>query len=303
MAAQITSLLQQSLPDLGEKSKLKDWQKSMALWAGFLLLSFLVYWFTSSGDFSFLLTFAAFMRCFGFGVLNFKMWGQKTAKGVSVKTLELYSLTFLCRLISIFRHQGYLPFDKSGDWFYHFVEACSLFSTCLAIYGILVPLASTYGENFDKFGNLYIRSDFGAAYLMAPCILLAIVCHPNLNKEFLSDTAWTLSMYLEAVSMIPQIYMFQKQAATEGGSVEPLIGHTIFALGFSRIFELLFWLGSFKELADHAGGKLPGYIVLISQAGHLIVMGDFFYYYLKSMSSGLPMELPTSSYGDFGLDV
>lgn len=31
---------------------------------------------------------------------------------------------------------------------------------------------------------------------------------------------WALSMYLEAVSMIPQIYMFQRQAADEGGTVE-----------------------------------------------------------------------------------
>ena len=62
------------------------------------------------------------MRCFGFGLLNFRMWSSKSAKGVSLKTLELYALTFLVRLLSIMRHQGYLPFDKSGDWFYHTVS-------------------------------------------------------------------------------------------------------------------------------------------------------------------------------------
>ena len=50
------------------------------------------------------------------------MWSSKSAKGVSLKTLELYALTFLVRLLSIMRHQGYLPFDKSGDWFYHTVS-------------------------------------------------------------------------------------------------------------------------------------------------------------------------------------
>lgn len=63
------------------------------------------------------------MRCFGFGLLNFKMWSSKSAKGVSLKTLELYALTFSVRLLSIMRHQGYLPFDKSGDWFYHVVRS------------------------------------------------------------------------------------------------------------------------------------------------------------------------------------
>lgn len=42
-------------------------------------------------------------------------------------------------------------------------------------------------------------------------------------------------------------------AGDQGGIVEALIGHTVFALGFSRVFELIFWLGSFKELADASG--------------------------------------------------
>ena len=96
--------------------------------------------------------------------------------------------------------------------------------------------------------------------------------------------------------MLPQIYMFQKQAADQGGIVDGLIGHTVFALGFSRIFELIFWLGSFRELSDHAGSRLPGYIVLLSQLGHLVIMGDFFYYYFTSLYKSQPMRLPVTSY-------
>lgn len=76
-----------------------------------------------------------------------------------------------------------------------------------------------------------------------------------------------------------------------------LLGHTVFALGSARIFELIFWLGSFKELSDHSGLRIPGYLVLLSQIGHLILLGDFFYYYFKSISRGLPMELPTTYSG------
>mmetsp|Transcript_24838 Transcript_24838/g.41389 ORF Transcript_24838/g.41389 Transcript_24838/m.41389 type:complete len:292 (-) Transcript_24838:152-1027(-) len=267
--------------------------KNLGVWVGFFTMSLLIYYFFSSGDFSFLLTYASVMRCFGFGVLNYRMWSTKSAKGVSVKTLEVYALTFTVRLLSILRHQGYLPFDKSGDWFYHFVEIMSLISVGLALYGVFGPLISTYDEKYDRFGNLYVPSEFGVVYLVIPCLLIAIFFHPSLNREFFSDTCWTLSMYLEAVAMLPQIFMFQKQASDEGGTVEVLIGHTVFALGFSRVFELIFWLGSFKELADHAGSKMPGYIVLISQLGHLLVMADFFFYYFMSISKGRPMELPT----------
>jgi hypothetical protein len=106
------------------------------------------------------------------------MWTAKTASGVSVKTLQLYALTFFARLLSILRHQGYLPFDKTGDWFYHLVETMSLVAVMLAIYGIFVPLISTYGEKHDRFGNLHIPSEFGALYLMVPCIILAVIFHP-----------------------------------------------------------------------------------------------------------------------------
>lgn len=44
--------------------------------------------------------------------------------------------------------------------------------------------------------------------------------HPSLNRHFLSDTAWTLSMYLESLAIVPQLYMFQKQAK---GIVEVLV--------------------------------------------------------------------------------
>lgn len=47
----------------------------------------------------------------------------------------------------------------------------------------------------------------------------------TLNREWLSDVCWTLSMYLEAGAMLPQIYMFQKQASNEGGVVEVSHSH------------------------------------------------------------------------------
>jgi ER lumen protein retaining receptor len=72
----------------------------------------------------------------------------------------------------------------------------------------------------------------------------------------------------------------------------------VFALGFSRVFELLFWITSFSELSHYSGGRVVGYVVLLMQIGHLAIMGDFFYYYLQSVVTGKPMELPTTSYLD-----
>ena len=51
------------------------------------------------------------------------------------------------------------------------------------------------------------------------------VIHPTLNKHFLSDTAWTFSMYLESMAIVPQLFMFQKQAK---GIVEVLVSYLKF---------------------------------------------------------------------------
>ena len=90
---------------------------TVKIWGGLITVSIIVYFLFSSGDFSFLLTYSSFMRCFGLCLINYRMWTAKTASGISVKTLELYAIVFGCRLLSIMRHQGYLPYDKSGNKF------------------------------------------------------------------------------------------------------------------------------------------------------------------------------------------
>jgi hypothetical protein len=106
------------------------------------------------------------------------MWTSKSAKGVSVKTLELYVLVFFSRLASILRHQGYLPFDKTGDWFYHTVEIMSLVSVIAAIMAVFFPFIASYEENFDKFGNLFVPNVLGILYIIVPCLILSLFIHP-----------------------------------------------------------------------------------------------------------------------------
>ena len=117
------------------------------------------------------------MKCFGFGLLNYKIWTTGSVKGVSFKTMQLFFLTFAARLISILRHQGYLPFDKTGDWFYHVVEILSLLGVAMVIFGIAVSMKS-YDEKFDRFGNLVVPNSLGALYLIVPCVVVALFFHP-----------------------------------------------------------------------------------------------------------------------------
>lgn len=269
---------------------------NVLMWAGFFSASLFVYFLLSGGDFSFLMTYGGMARMFGFGILNLKTFKSQRATGVSIKTLQLYCIVFFFRLTSIIRHEGYLPYDKSGDWLYHFVEGMALLLSSLALYACMVPFKHTYQADMDKFGEILVPPGMGAVYLAGPILLMAILIHPNLNADFISDTAWTYAMYLESAALLPQLYMFQKQSS---GVVELLTAHFVFALGFGRVMEFLFWAYSYHELADASGSKLPGYLALFSQALQLIMMLDFFYYYFKAVKNATPLVLP--QHGGMGI--
>jgi ER lumen protein retaining receptor len=263
--------------------------KNVYLWAGFFSASLGVYFFLSGGDFSFLMTYGALARMFGFGILNVKTWKSQRATGVSIKTLQLYCLVFFFRLTSIMRHEGYLPYDKSGDWLYHVIEMVALICTAGALYGCMKPFNKTYQADLDRFGEFKVPPGMGAIYLALPVLVVALVVHPNLNADFLSDTAWTYAMYLESTALIPQLYMFQKQAS---GVVELLTAHFVAALGFGRLMEFFFWIYSYHELANSSGSRLPGYLALLSQFVQLVLMVDFFWYYYMAVKNATPLILP-----------
>ena len=285
--------------DKSEDDKGKSGKKSIALqalnqnvliWAGFFTASLFVYFMLSGGDFSFLMTYGAMARMFGFGILNLKTFKSQRATGVSIKTLQLYCLVFFFRLTSIIRHEGYLPYDKSGDWLYHFIEVMSLIFTGAALWACMMPYKHTYQVDLDRFGELHVPPGFGAVYLAGPILVIAILVHPNLNADFISDTAWTYAMYLESAALVPQLFMFQKQAS---GVVELLTAHFVAALGFGRIMEFFFWIYSYHELANSAGSRLPGYLALFAQFVQLVLMLDFFWYYYLAVKNATPLVLPS----------
>ncbi|RHY08701.1 hypothetical protein DYB25_002824 [Aphanomyces astaci] len=148
---------------------------NISAWTGLFAFVLFSYHFFSDGDFSFLMTFGAFVRAFGFGILIFKSLTQKSVSGLSLKTLQLYGFVFLFRLCSITRYQGYLPYDRSGDWLYTFIEFVGLGLTLAVIFLVTVQFRGSYDFKFDTFGHLHVPSEFGIVYILVPSILLGMV--------------------------------------------------------------------------------------------------------------------------------
>merc|ERR1712216_1000864 len=160
--------------------------------------------------------------------------------------------------------------------------------------GIYAVYDNEYRSEHDAFGwTAYIPNVLGNLYLVVPCLILAVVFHPSLNFNFFTDTAWTFAMCIESVAIIPQLVVFQKT----GGVVEFSTSHFVAALGVARLFSLLFWLSSYHELNDkyasNPTGQYVGHFVVASQIIQLLLMVDYFYYYLKALQKGQPVKLPT----------
>mmetsp|Transcript_29519 Transcript_29519/g.95169 ORF Transcript_29519/g.95169 Transcript_29519/m.95169 type:complete len:291 (-) Transcript_29519:178-1050(-) len=274
----------------------KQRQRGMvASWLAFFCVSAFVFVAFSDGDFSFLLTYSSLFRCFGMTLLVAKLQRSGSAAGISAKSLHCYAVVFATRLCSILRHEGYLPYDRSGDWLYHCIEGASFLATCAAIFLVHFTFNLSYEENNDTFIAVpSLPSAAGAVVIVAPCAVLAVLLHPALNRDWFSDVNWAFSMYVESFAILPQLFLFQKQAAVTA-TVEPLIGHFVAALGFSRLVEMAFWMSSFTELSDRNGSRSVGGLVLGCQVVHLIIMADFFYFYITSLKRGIPMQLPSYS--------
>lgn len=230
----------------------------------------------SGGHFSFLLTFGALSRLFGFVIVNIKILSSKNkTDGISDQSLFLYSLVFTCRIYSIFWNVGYLPFDKSGDWLYHAIEVLALVLALTSFWNCAKPL-----RNGFKFGNIKT--------VVVSTFVLALLIHPSANQHFLSDVSWAYAMYLESVALIPQLYKFQKNKTSP---IDIMLAHFAAALGIGRLSEFLFWVYSHKELHTE-GSAAPGYFILFAQLVQVLLMGEFFYFYFRALKNSTPLVLP-----------
>lgn len=232
-------------------------------------------WFlVSSGEFSFMLTIGSLVSMFSFGVMAICIETSRSCQGVSAKMLEIYFLLHACRLYAILPFEGYLPFDKSGDWFYQAVEVVSFLLVCVLLYQIRQRYPSQYSNEFDKIDIKFV---------IVPCVVLALFMHPRLNRYPPSDIAWAMALYLEAVAALPQLFMFQAEK-----KVHRWTAHFLFSQAVAKIIIFIFWIGTYMELnvKKHPSRQYMGYWALTVQGFQLLLVADFLVNYMRCVSVG-----------------
>jgi len=156
-------------------------------------------------------------------------------------------------------------------------------STASIIYTIKFkePIKSTYEKGQDSF----LHWQFAAI----PCAILGLATHligsGIANFNFM-ELLWTFSIYLECVTIMPQLVVIQRYR-----EVENLTGNYVFFMGAYRALYILNWIyraNTEKNYRHH-------WVVYICGVIQTLLYADFFYYYVKSKAKGGKFSLPTST--------
>jgi ER lumen protein retaining receptor len=130
---------------------------------------------------------------------------------------------------------------------------------------------------FRKLSHTTTMGSPGAlsAFTLIPsAFLVASVINPG---EWLSFTAQVLvafTMYVEAVALVPQLYLIRKM-----DDVEALTSHYIALLVIARVLRMLFWLVMFSQ------GQW--FICLfVADLLHTAMSADYLYLWIKKLRHG-----------------
>jgi len=156
------------------------------------------------------------------------------------------------------------------------LDLLTLAATGGVVYALRIPLASSYQADLDAVHPLLVAG---------PCLALALIAHPATKHAFVLRALWAFCVYLEAVSVYPQLRMMQKAKV-----VEKFTAHYVFALGLSRFISCTHWilqiLEGDKYLWHALGTGIWPLMVLVSEIVQTFILADFCFYYVKSFAEG-----------------
>ncbi|KAG6491255.1 hypothetical protein ZIOFF_052592 [Zingiber officinale] len=137
------------------------------------------------------------------------------------------------------------------------------------------------------------RTCAGASFLAFLFWLLGLLSFLAYSMGYLVSIFWAFCVYVEAVSVLPQLRLMQNTQI-----VEPFTAHYVFVLGVARFLSCAHWV---LKVVDTRGGLLTAMghglwppMVLIAEIVQTFILADFCYYYVKSVFGGqLVLRLPS----------
>lgn len=194
-------------------------------------------------------------------ILLLKIWKTRSCAGISGKSQALFALVFCTRYLDLF-----FSFVSLYNTTMKVVYISCAIGTC---YLIFMKFKPTYDSNHDTF-----RVEF----LLGPCVILALVVNHSFS---LTEILWTFSIYLEAVAILPQLFMMSKT-----GEAETITSHYLFMLGAYRALYILNWVYRYNTETFFDP------IAVVAGCVQTVLYIDFFYLYVTKVLKGKSLVLP-----------
>jgi uncharacterized protein with PQ loop repeat len=233
----------------------------------------------SDFDWSVILTLGSIFHTLGWYALLHKIMEQKSVAGVSLHTVELLIVVYVVRLLTTTRRSGYLPVDSSGDGFYQTADFVGLAIACVIRRCMVHSHRTTYDELAD---NLKLRK------ALPWCVLMAVFVHGDLNESCIFDTLYYLSVNVETIAMMPQLWMFTQG----GGEIDGMTSHFVVMQTLGRVCSMVFWWYGMAEIGEFTTYNVAGVYLMFAQVAQVLQSLDFTFYYTKAQLTGARMVLP-----------
>ncbi|KAI4520489.1 ER lumen protein retaining receptor-domain-containing protein [Schizophyllum commune] len=194
-------------------------------------------------------------------ILIQKIHTTRSCRGISFKTQALYVTVFVTRYLDLFTR--YISFYNTV------MKIFFIASSCYILYLMKFRFRPTQDPSLDTFR---------VEYLVGPCAVLALI----FNYAFTpSEILWSFSIFLEAVAILPQLFILQRT-----GEAETITTHYLAALGAYRALYIPNWI--YRYFSE-------GQVDPIAIVAGLVQTGlylDFFYVYVTKVLHGQKFELP-----------
>jgi len=262
----------------------------LSAWFGFAVLGFWVYHEIAQREVTAILTLSVIAQALSFVLLQIQISASKSVAGISGQALLMHAAKLCCRLGTTLWLDGYLPTDKSGDWIYQLGDIFSLLMVLQILFCVRVSLKASYQAEDDTFD---VRN------LMMGAFVLAVLIHPSMIAWTPFDILWTTHLYIDALAMVPQLWMISKA----GGLVSGLTAHYIAATLLSNALSFTFWFLATPELADEQTGvNVAGWAINGAHMVQLLLLLDFGYFYGRACLQGQGCA-PTLQVGPAMVDI
>lgn len=194
-------------------------------------------------------------------ILLLKIWKTRSCAGISGKSQILFSVVYTTRYVDLLT-TFISPYNT-------IMKVVFIVASYATVYLMYIKFKATYDHNHDTF-----RIEF----LLIPSLILALLIH---HEFTVMEVLWTFSIYLEAVAILPQLFLVSKT-----GEAESITSHYLFALGMYRTLYLFNWVYRYVFEGHYE------LIAIIAGIVQTVLYCDFFYLYITKVLKGKKLQLP-----------